>query len=134
MDTDSETEADLAVPLHEQRARAKGRSAFLRLVRRCLAMAALAVVVHQQPFMARRRQKVVPLHVAISGAIAWAGDFSPGDGATGGGADGGGGGGWGSWSPLLRGEVSWPAAVHAASRSLLTPLEYLQARHVASLP
>jgi len=131
LDTDSETEADLAVPIKEQLARAKARSAFLRLVRRGLALASLAVVLHQQAFMVRRRQKVVPLHVAVSGAVAWAGDYSPGDGGTGGGTGGGGdsdggSGGWGAWSSLRSGDASWPGAVHAASRSLLTPLEYMQ--------
>ena len=100
MDTDSETEADLAVPFKEQLARAKARSAFLRLVRRGLALATLAVVLHQQAFMVRRRQKVVPLHLAVSGAVAWAGDYSPSDGGTGGGTGGGDGdgesGGWGA--------------------------------------
>jgi hypothetical protein len=127
LDTDSETEADLAVPVKEQLARAKARSAFLRLVRRGLALASLAVVLHQQAFMVRRRQKVVPLHVAVSGAVAWAGDYAPGDGGTGGGGDSDGdSGGWGAWSSLRSGDASWPGAVHAASRSLLTPLEYMQ--------
>ena len=128
MDTDSETEADLAVPFKEQLARAKARSAFLRLVRRGLALATLAVVLHQQAFMVRRRQKVVPLHLAVSGAVAWAGDYSPSDGGTGGGGDGDGeSGGWGaSGSSLRSGHASLPGAVHAASRALLTPLEYMQ--------
>ena len=87
------------MPIKEQLARAKARSAFLRLVRRGLALASLAVVLHQQAFMVRRRQKVVPLHLVVSGAVAWAGDYSPGDGGTGGGTGGGGGsreggGGW----------------------------------------
>ena len=124
MDTDSETEADLAVPIKEQLARAKARSAFLRLVRRGLALASLAVVLHQQAFMVRRRQKVVPLHLVVSGAVAWAGDYSPGDGGTSGGD--GDSGGWAAWSSLRSGDASWPGAVHAASRSLLTPLEYMQ--------
>ena len=132
MDTDSETEADLAVPFKEQLARAKARSAFLRLVRRGLALATLAVVLHQQAFMVRRRQKVVPLHLAVSGAVAWAGDYSPGAGGTGDGTGGGGdgdgeSGGWGAPGSSLRsGHASWPGAVHAASRALLTPLEYMQ--------
>lgn len=119
------------MPFKEQLARAKARSAFLRLVRRGLALASLAVVLHQQAFMVRRRQKVVPLHLAVSGAVAWAGDYSPGDGGTGGGTGGGDGdgesGGWGaSGSSLRSGYASWPGAVHAASRALLTPLEYMQ--------
>ena len=132
MDTDSETEADLAVPFKEQLARAKARSAFLRLMRRGLALATLAVVLHQQAFMVRRRQKVVPLHLAVSGAIAWAGDYSPSDGGTGGGTSGGGdgdgeSGGWGAPGSSLRsGHPSWPGAVRAASRALLTPLKYMQ--------
>ena len=126
MDTDSETEADLAVPIKEQLARAKARSAFLRLVRRGLALASLAVVLHQQAFMVRRRQKVVPLHLVVSGAVAWAGDYSPGDGGTSGGDGDGDSGGWAAWSSLRSGDASWPGAVHAASRSLLTPLEYMQ--------
>ena len=73
------------MPFKEQLARAKARSAFLRLVRRGLALATLAVVLHQQAFMVRRRQKVVPLHLAVSGAVAWAGDYSPSDGGTSGG-------------------------------------------------
>lgn len=120
MDTDSETEADLAVPYKEQLARAKARSAFLRLVRRGLALASLAVVLHQQAFMVRRRQKVVPLHLAVSGAVAWAGDYSAEDGD-------GESGRWGaSGSSLRSGHASWPGAVHAASRALLTPLEYMR--------
>ena len=92
MDTDSETEADLALPIKEQLARAKARSAFLRLVRKGLALASLAVVLHQQAFMVRRRQKVVPLHLAVSGAVAWAGEYSPGDGGSGSGGGGDGDG------------------------------------------
>jgi hypothetical protein len=135
LDTDSETEADLALPIKEQLARAKARSAFLRLVRKGLALASLAVVLHQQAFMVRRRQKVVPLHLAVSGAVAWAGEYSPGDGGSGSGSGGGGdgdgdgdgdSGGWSSWSSLRSGNASWPGAVHAASRLLLTPLEYMQ--------
>ena len=108
------------MPYKEQLARAKARSAFLRLVRRGLALASLAVVLHQQAFMVRRRQKVVPLHLAVSGAVAWAGDYSAEDGD-------GESGRWGaSGSSLRSGHASWPGAVHAASRALLTPLEYMR--------
>lgn len=67
------------------------------LGRRVLGILALAVLLYQQPFMVRRKEKVVPLHLAVSGAVSAAGP-------------------------------SWPSAVEVASRSLLTPLEYVKAQ------
>jgi len=88
------------VPMHEQRARAKGRSAMMLLLRRGLALAAFAILLYQQPFMVRRKDKVVPLHVAVSGAVSLGADHAPAR-----------------------------DAINTASRSLLTPLEYWKARH-----
>jgi len=56
----------------------------------------LAVLLYQQPFLVKRKEKIVPLHLAVSGAVS--------AGST------------------------WPGAVEAASRSLLTPLEYIKAQ------
>lgn len=63
-------------------------------------MLVLAVLLYQQPFLVKRKEKIVPLHLAVSGAV------SAGS--------------------------SWPGAVEAASRSLLTPLEYIKAQKATS--
>lgn len=56
----------------------KGRKAFMRLMRKILVLVPLGVVLTQQPFMQKPREpgvnrgKIVPLQLAVSGAVHWA--------------------------------------------------------------
>ena len=68
------------------------------LLRQLLAVIGVAVLLYQQPFVARRSSKVVPLHLALNGALVMA-----------------------SSSPDSL------SILNVTSRSLLTPLEYLDA-------
>jgi len=99
IDTDSETEADLAVPIDQQRKDASGRRALMRVLRQVLSLISVAVLLHQQPFMVRpRREKLVPLTLAIGAAVRWAG-------------------------PIVE-----SSAINVTARSLLTPLEYVSSK------
>jgi len=72
------------------------------LLRNLLAVVSVALLLQQQPFMARRRDKVVPLHLALNGALVMAGSSS-------------------------HPEMSL-SILNITSRSLLTPLEYVKAQ------
>ena len=69
------------------------------LLRQLLAVIGVAVLLYQQPFVARRSSKVVPLHLALNGALVMA-----------------------SSSPDSL------SILNVTSRSLLTPLEYVKAQ------
>jgi len=69
----------------------------MRLLRQVLAVACVAIVLYQEPFMVKaRKAKVVPLHLALGGALHWA-----------------------NASPRLQDNIN------VTSRWLLTPLEYV---------
>lgn len=74
----------------------------MRLLRPLIAVACIGIQLSQQPFMVapRRRERVAPLHLAISGVLQ---------------------------SPYIMSTPSFEATVHCASRLLLTPLEYHRA-------
>ena len=72
----------------------------MRLLRQVLAIACVAVLLYQEPVMRSRKAKVVPLHLALGGALHWAHGYD---------------------APRLQ------DSINVTSRSLLTPLEYLKA-------
>ena len=70
-----------------------------RVLRQVLSLISVAVLLHQQPFMVRpRREKLVPLTLAIGAAVRWAG-------------------------PIVE-----SSAINVTARSLLTPLEYVSSK------
>lgn len=87
------------MPLDERIKNARGRRALMRLLRKVLAVVCVAVLLQQQPFMVKpRKAKLVPLHLVLGGGSDWASSLE---------------------SPMLQDAIS------ITSRSLLTPLEYL---------
>jgi len=71
----------------------------MRVLRQVLSLISVAVLLHQQPFMVRpRREKLVPLTLAIGAAVRWAG-------------------------PIVE-----SSAINVTARSLLTPLEYVSSK------
>jgi len=105
IDTDSETEADLTESIEEQTKQDRGRRAFLRLLRRVVALVVLALFLYQQPFMTKRKSKVVPLHLALNRAFQWAGS-----------------------SPIVLESPQFQLTMNVTSRALLTPLEYVKVK------
>ena len=91
--------------------KARGRAAFLTLLRRGLSMIPLMLMLSKQPFVVRPRQngvnaaKIKPLELAICGAVHWA--------AT---------------SPTTMRNPKLYEYINATGRTLLTPSEYLQAQ------
>jgi hypothetical protein len=76
-------------------------------VRRAIALVSLAVVLYQQPFLLRagkNRAKVVPLQLALNGALSVSLD-----------------------SPMIADVPGLQAGINASYRALLTPLEYVKA-------
>lgn len=90
------------MPVELQLERAKGRRALCGLVRPVLAAVCIAIILGQQPFMQRQRQRqrIAPLQLAISGAVQ---------------------------SPVARSNPGFQATVNRTSRLLLTPLAYYRA-------
>jgi len=81
-DDDEKEEEEEVESVHVKYKREKGRKAFAGCLRWLLSFVPLAMVLMQQPFMEKprapgvNRVKLVPLQLAISGAVAWA-DKSP---------------------------------------------------------
>jgi len=113
-DDDDEEEEEEEEPVESEakrRKRERGRRSFLMLVRRLLALVALAMVFSKQPFMMRPRQPGVnrfqmkPLEVGIAGAVHWA--------AT---------------SPMVLKNPKYAQWLNMTGRVMLTPHEYVLAQ------
>ena len=110
-DPDDEEEEEVVESEHVRRKREKGRSAFLKLIRRCLAFIPLAVVLSRQPFVVRPRgsgtnaAKVRPIDLAISGAAWFAVD-----------------------SPTFMRKPQLHVYLNNTGKALLTPFEYMTAQ------
>lgn len=91
--------------------KARGRAAFLTLLRRMLSMIPLMLMLSKQPFVVRPRQmgvnaaKVKPLELAICGLVNWAAE-----------------------SPTVMRNPKLYEYINATSKVMLTPSEYLQAQ------
>ena len=91
--------------------KARGRAAFLKLLRRGLSMIPLMLLLSKQPFVVRPRQtgvnaaKVKPLELAICGIVHWAAE-----------------------SPMTMKNPKLYEYINATSKALLTPSEYLEAQ------
>ena len=76
----AESEEEVVESAAARRKRERGRTAFLRLIRRCIVMIPLALVLGRQPFLKKERgsgvnaMKMRPLEVAIAGAVHFAAD------------------------------------------------------------
>ena len=109
-DADEEEEEEVESAAVRQK-KARGRSAFLKLLNRCLAVIPLMLVLTRQPFVVRPRgsgvnaAKIKPLELAISGAVHWAAE-----------------------SPMVMKNPKIYTYVNATGRALLTPGQYVEAQ------
>ena len=110
-DDDDESEEEQVEPEHIRRRRQRGRTAFLRLIRRFLSLIPLAVVLSRQPFMVKPRApgvnsgKLRPIDVAVAGAVHFA-----------------------AGSPTFIRNPKFHVYLNTTGRFLLTPFEYFQAQ------
>jgi len=110
-DDDVEEEEEIVESAAVKAKKARGRSAFMKLLRRMLSFIPLALMLSKQPFVTRPRQtgvnaaKIKPLELAICGAVHWA-----------------------AGSPTVMRNPKIYDYVNATGRALLTPSEYLQAQ------
>lgn len=111
-DDESDEEEEEVEPAALRKKRERGRKAFFSLLRNLVALIPLGLMLSQQPFMMKPRQpgvnrvKVVPLQLAVCGSIQWA-----------------------STSPMMLKNPKLAAGLNTTARALLTPHEYLKARH-----
>jgi len=108
-DEDDEEEEEEVESVHAKRKKEKSRKAFMKMCRQLLAFVPLLTVVSQQPLMFKERQsgvnaaKLVPLQLAVSGAIKWA-----------------------KTSPTTLRNPAINGYLNMTARGLLTPFEYGQ--------
>ena len=107
----AESEEEVVESAAARRKRERGRTAFLRLIRRCIVMIPLALVLGRQPFLKKERgsgvnaMKMRPLEVAIAGAVHFAAD-----------------------SPTFIRKPHLHVYLNQTGRALLTPYEWFTAR------
>ena len=111
-DSDSGKEGEEPVESdYAKRKREKGKAAFFGMCRSLLALVPLALVLSQQPFMMKprtpgvNRAKIVPLQLAVAGAIHWA-----------------------ETSPSLMRQPQARVYLNATARALMAPFEYSKAQ------
>ena len=106
----SEGEEELE-SVHSIQKKNRQRKAFMKLARRVVAVLIAAMILSNEAFMARPREpgvnraKLVPLQLAISGAVHW-----------------------GCISPMSVRNPRIEQYVNASARALLVPAEYIKAK------
>ena len=110
-DSGKEEEEEPVESDYAKRKREKGKAAFFGMCRSLLALVPLALVLSQQPFMMKprtpgvNRAKIVPLQLAVAGAIHWA-----------------------ETSPSLMRQPQARVYLNATARALMAPFEYSKAQ------
>jgi len=111
-DDDAEEEEEEQVESeHVRRKRERGRTAFLKLIRRFITLIPLALVLARTPFVVKPRApgvnsaKIKPLDVALAGAVHFA-----------------------AGSPMFLRNPKFHVYLNETAKVLLTPSEYLQAQ------